>query len=68
VTDTPRTLGSINVELLARVGGREPVSLGYVAVPLTVKSAGINQIEGDLAQAANVARVTLEKIFKEPES
>lgn len=59
----PPIIGNVSIELMARMGDREPQSLGYVHLPLSLRSVSSSTLEVNLSEAIDYAKTLLEKVF-----
>ena len=57
------SLGHVTVELMVRLGDAEPQSLGFVQLPLTIKTVATSTVEGSLSDAVGFVRADLLRVF-----
>lgn len=57
------TVGSLQIELLGRIGDHEPHSLGMISIPLSLRSVSTGVLEAELHEALDYIKISLERIF-----
>jgi hypothetical protein len=63
--DEKTTVGNVEVVLYGGLRGAEPVELGTLRMPLTLRHAATGTIEGHLKEALEYVSEDLKQVFQE---